>query len=71
MNPGRTGKAQGTVWHSVVAILLVARAVQSGVVFKDSKQVIAGLGRGEGGGWMEVGVWVEKDGEWGSGSGSL
>ena len=55
MNQGQAGKGQGISLRSVLAILIPARTVRSGVEFKASKQVMVGLGEG-GGRWMEVRV---------------
>ena len=44
---------------------MAARTVQNGVVFRASKQVILGLGEGEGGRWMEGGVEDRRVGEGG------
>ena len=46
---------------------MIARAVRSGVVFEDSKQVMMGLGEvGEGGGWR---LGLGREG-WGGGPAS-
>ena len=59
MKPVHAGKQLGSVLRSVVATLMIARAVRSGVVFEDSKQVIVGVwegrGRERGWGWTREG----------------
>ena len=56
LKPGHARKQLGSVLHSVVATLMIARAVRSGVVFEDSKQVILGVWEGWGGEGERVGV---------------